>query len=89
MHEAVSERVVEDTDFDSSIANLQTATVVKPTEEGIVVHQADTNIWRPDVRGKVAESKEVLEQLEKLVELKDKGALTEEEFEMKKRELLG
>lgn len=81
--------MVEEPDFDSKIANLQTAAVVKPTEEGMVINQADTNIWRPTERGKVAESKEVLEQLEKLVELKAKGVLTEEEFEKKKGELLG
>ena len=48
----------------------------------------DIKIWRPTDRGKIAENKEVLEQLKTLSELKDKGALTEEEFERKKGELL-
>jgi hypothetical protein len=84
-----TERVVEETDFDSAPANLRTATVVEPTQDSSVVHEGDTNIWRPDVCGKVAENKELLEQLERLVELKAKGALTEVEFDKKKKELLG
>jgi hypothetical protein len=89
IHNNVHERVVEKIDFDSATTNLQTAAVVEPTEESVVVYNGDTNIWKPDLRGKVAESKEVLEQLERLVELKAKGALTDAEFEKKKKELLG
>jgi cell division protein FtsN len=87
-HDVVTERVVEEIDTGAATADLKAASVVELAEEEAVVHDADTSIWRPDDSGKVAENKEVLEQLEKLVELKDKGALTEEEFERKKKELL-
>ncbi len=88
-YDMVAERVVEETDYESATANLRTAAVVEPTRETSVVHEGDTNIWQPDVRGKVAENKEVLEQLKTLAELKSAGVLTDAEFERKKRELLG
>jgi hypothetical protein len=88
VHDVAFEQVQEEPDLSAVIEDLKAAGVIKPTDEGTVVHEVDAGIWRPDVRGKTAESKEVLEQIEKLTELKEKGALTEEEFERRKQELL-
>jgi hypothetical protein len=85
----VVDRKVADFDFDAATRDLQTAKEVKATEESSVVHTGDTSVWRPDVRSKAAHSKEVLEQIEKLGELKEKGLITEQEFQVKKKELLG
>jgi uncharacterized membrane protein len=88
VHDVAFEQVQEEPDLSAVIEDLKAAGVIKPTEEGTVIHEVDAGIWRPDVRGKTAESKEVLEQIEKLTDLKAKGALTEEEFERRKQELL-
>jgi hypothetical protein len=88
-HDVFTPPVVEEVDIGEATKDLQAATVVKPNQEEVVIHKLDTGVWRPGLKSKVSESKEVLEQLEKLVDLKSKGVLTEEEFEKRKKELLG
>jgi len=80
--------IVEEPDLEKATEDLKTAQVVKPTEEESVVHEGDKGVWQPDARGKVAANKEILEQIEKLGELRVKGLITEEEFQKKKWELL-
>lgn len=85
----IEDRVVEDTDVESATKDLEgVKEVKKATEETAVVHKGDSGVWQPGVRGKTKESKEVLEQIEKLGELRSKGLITEEEFLRKKQELL-
>jgi hypothetical protein len=88
VHDIAFEQVHDEPDLSAVLEDLKAAGVIKPTEEGTVIHEADTGVWRPDARGKATESKEVLEQIEMLSDLKAKGALTEDEFERKKQELL-
>jgi len=88
-HDVYAERVVEEVDLEAATADLQTASVVELTEESSIVHEGDKNIWRPGVRGRSQEIKDVVEQLKALTELRVAGALTDEEFERKKKELLG
>jgi hypothetical protein len=88
VHDIEVEEVKAEPDLSAALEDLRSAGTYKPTEEGTVVHEGDTGVWRPDVRNKVAENKEVLDQLKTLSELKASGALTEEEFERKKNELL-
>jgi predicted GH43/DUF377 family glycosyl hydrolase/uncharacterized membrane protein len=87
-HDVPEDVVVAEPDMQAATQDLQSAQVVKPTDEGAVFHEGDKSVWKPDVRGKAAASKEVLEQIEKLGELKAKGLITEEEFLRKKEELL-
>lgn len=63
----------------------------------LVVTQFATGYWYPELKGTVVITKSAgsgasgsdLSALEKLGELRDKGILTEEEFQRKKKEILG
>ncbi len=59
-----------------------------PTEE--VFHEGDRQVWSPDmVESRVStEAKTAVELLHKLNELKQEGAITEEEYEVSKNRLL-
>jgi hypothetical protein len=67
----------------------KTKPVLKPTQEAAVPYGKQLGKSKPDeIDEDILENKELLEQLEKLGELRAAGILTDEEFQRKKAELL-
>lgn len=52
------------------------------------IHEGDPGGTKQDATGEEAVSTEVFKHIEKLAELKERGFITQEEFETKKKELL-
>ena len=64
---------------------------VEPTEvnKNKKIYPAEDTISQADTKLKVQGTDNVISQLEKLSQLKDKGVLTEEEFQAQKKKILG
>jgi hypothetical protein len=77
-------------DLDEALEGLKVDPSLIQTGDDTVVHDGDTKVWLPgeEEKDELTESKEVIEQLEILGDLKEKGIITDEEFQRKKDELL-
>jgi hypothetical protein len=87
-HDASNEQVVYDFDFDKATADLKGAGTVEIEEEEALESEREQELWNLDDKGEADLPDEVKQQLEKLSELKDRGLLTEDEYQQKKVELL-
>jgi hypothetical protein len=63
---------------------------VRPAEEFGISIEEDRNIWTPEMveSRTAAEAKTAIEMLHELNELRNEGAITEEEYEISKKRLL-
>jgi hypothetical protein len=87
-HDASDEQVVYDFDFDKATADLKGAGTVEIEEEEALESEREQELWKLDDQAEAELPEEVVQQLEKLTELKERGLLTEDEFQQKKNELL-
>jgi hypothetical protein len=89
-HEVVEEPVIEPPDMQQATAELTAAETVEISDDQSgIVHEGDKGVWRPQVQQeKENRNEKVLEQLKKLGELRNNGTITEEEFQLKKKEIM-
>jgi hypothetical protein len=87
-HDLDDDRVVDSDDLGRITPDYGSAKTVGVEDKAVVDH-GDIGGQRRAKKDALSKGKDVLVQLEKLGELKEKGILTEEEFQRKKKELLG
>jgi hypothetical protein len=90
-HTGLPPQELEDQDLEAAMQELSIKPQPVTPQDEAAINQAGTQAQTPPpaTEKATAQVQDVYAEIEKLAELRDKGILTEEEFEAKKRQLLG